>query len=380
MQGLSVSKPLSEQQRRTAISSSSAAIAGAGASLQSGVLTISSFFDFEAGITTDEANADIFFGNIHPNAPQYADIVIDPRNGAGFCSIGNVPFPPISFSDLQGLTYSTSRIGLFIRGPMALAIDPLAGQGYVSAFRTKNGNFVKVRTLDFDQSNYTFHIEWQVCKPINYLDVKVTLGSAPVWLVTRYTAECTYTTSNGIQNCGRGTFGPDGGTIQGQVSDETGAFPESVVVTVTLDFQPDTNLAALVKSFTPMVTDTGVNFIFEPNQVIQNTNVFFDLRPSPKTTDYLLLRWNHHNADGSIVASGQKYLSGDELSKQPVTQYEIVFVPDPISAKDLNIQIDGRFQDTVLTLFNQTYELANKAVLIKAQTSTSGTGYMLVSV
>ena len=122
--------------------------------------------------------------------------------------------------------------------------------------------------------------------------------------------------------------------------------------------------------------------------MIQITKLYFELRPTPKNTDYLLLRWKHHDADGSIVASGQKYLSGEELSQElsqePVTQCEIVFVPDAnpdrISAKDLNIQIEGRFQDTVLDLFNQTYELAEKALLIKAQKSTSGPGYMLESV
>jgi hypothetical protein len=208
--------------------------------------------------------------------------------------------------------------------------------------------------------------------------MKVTMGSTPDWLVTRYVVQCSYNTSGGIQSCGTGTFGPDGGIVQGQISDESGAFPSSIVVNVSIDFVPDTNLSTLQKIFTTSVTDTGVNFIFKPLDVIQKTEVLFDLQPTPKTTDYILLRWQHHNTSGNVVTSGQKFLSGDELRQQAVTQYEIVFVPDPFSAKDIGIQIDGRYQDKVLSAFNQIYELADKAVLIRAQQSSGG--YQLVSV
>jgi hypothetical protein len=218
-----------------------------------------------------------------------------------------------------------------------------------------------------------------VKNPIRFLDVKITLGSTPEWLVTRYALEATYNTPSGIRSCGKGIFGPEGGVVQGQVSNEGGAFPSSILATVSLDFQPETNLAAIVKNFTPLVTNTGVNFIFEPFQVIQKTDVLLDLQPTPTATDFLLLRWRH-NADGPAIASGQKLFTGEELRKQSVSQYEIVFVPDPISAKDFNLQIEGRFQDQALPLFTQTYELAAKAVLMRAQKSASTPGYVLVSV
>jgi hypothetical protein len=286
-------------------------------------------------------------------------------------------FDRLSLSDLQVLPYSTAGFE-----------TNLLPQGAVFGVRTRHVNtditFAKVQIVNWvsiegTEYDLSMYIRWTTyTRPINYLSMKITCGSTPDWLLTKYLVECTYTTPNGVKNCGSGTFGPEGGTVQGQVSDESGAFPSSIVVTVTLDFQPDTNLAALIKTFTPPVTDTGVNFIFEPYQVIQKTDVLLDLRPRPATTDYLLLRWQHHNMDGQTIASGQKYISGNELREQPVTQYEIVFVADPVKPRDLKIQIEGRFQDKVLTPFNQTYELADKAVLIRDKKLPSG--YILLSV
>ena len=246
--------------------------------------------------------------------------------------------------------------------------------GSVFAVRTRSGKFVKVQVLHYD---YNLQIRWQLLeREINYLDVKITLGSAPAWLVTRYAVESTQTTPSGVRSCAKGIFGPEGGIVEGQVSDEGGAFPSTVPVSITVDFEPDTYLPGLVKNFAPLVTDTGVNFLFEPYQVLQKTDLFFDLQPTTVKTDYFLVRWKHI-AGGTAVASGQKYLSCDELRQQAVTQYTIVFVPDPIAAKDLNIQIEGRYQDSVLAAFAQTYELSDKAVLLRAQRTTAG--YVLVS-
>ena len=113
---------------------------------------------------------------------------------------------------------------------------------------------------------------------------------------------------------------------------------------------------------------------------MQITNVILDLRPRPEREDYLVLEWQHHDKEGNIVTSGQKYISDDDLREDIVTQYEIVFVPDPISAKDLTIQIKGRFQERSLSPFAHTYELSDKAVLIRARRLESGEGYKLVSI
>jgi hypothetical protein len=339
----------------------------AGASAGSGVLRGTWLFDFDAGIeTANQQAADVWWEQMTATTRQMV-----PLNGAALCGMGIVPFDPLSLADLQRLPYARTPIPANVSGTNLLP------DGSVFAVRTRTGNFVKVQVLHYD---YNLQIRWQTCtKPINVLDVKVTLGSTPAWLVTRYVVECTYNTPTGIRICGTGTFGPEGGIVQGQVSDEGGAFPPSILVTVSLDFQPETGLTAITKKFTPPVTNTGVNFIFEPFQVLQKTDVLLDLQPAPKPTDYLLLRWRH-DVRGQVVASGQKYLPGDELRQQLVTQYEIVFVPDPIAAEHFNIQIEGRFQGTVLPLFTQQYDLADKAVLIRAQRSTSPPGYTLVSV
>jgi hypothetical protein len=338
----------------------------AGVSTGSGVLRGTWCFDFDAGIESANMQAaDVWWEQKTQTTREMV-----PLNGAVTCGMGILNFDSLTLADLQKLTYSTAPLPANVTGTNVLP------DGSIFAVRTRTGNFVKVQILHYD---YNLQIRWQTAtKPVHFLDVNITLGTTPQWLVARYVMVCTYNTPNGIQTCAKGIFGYEGGVAQGQISDESAAFPKSVVVTVTIDFQPDTNLAGLTKTFVVPVTDTGVNFIFEPWKVMQKTDVLFDLRPTPIPTDYLLLRWQHRNADGQLIASGQRYLSGDELRKQAVTQYEIVFVPDPISPKDLNIQIEGRFQNRALQLFNQTYELANKAVLIRVQKSPNG--YVLVSV
>jgi hypothetical protein len=337
------------------------------ASSGSGVLRGTWTFDFDAGIETSNSQlADVWWDQITATERQLV-----PMNGARLCGMGQVAYDALGLSDLANLPFSTTPIPGNVSGSNALV------DGSVFAVHTKLGNFVKVQVIHY---GYNLEIRWQRCeRPLSYLNVNVTLGDTPTWLVARYAAECTYNTPNGIRNCGRGVFGAEGGIVNGQVSDEGGAFPSTINVTITIDFQPDTTLAGLVKTFTPPVTNTGVNFLFEPFHVIQKTDLFFDFQPLPIATDYLLLRWKHV-AGGVVVASGQKYLAGDDLRKQPITQYEIVFVPDPILAKDFSIEFEGRYQHVTLPLFAQTYDLSEKAVIIRARKAPSGQGYILVSV
>ncbi|SRR5579883_425365 len=333
----------------------------------SGVLRGTWMFDFDAGIeTSNTPSADVWWEQKTATERQLV-----PMGGARLCGMGQVAYDSLGFADLVRLPFSTTPIPGNVSGSNALV------NGSVFAVRTKSGNFVKVQVIQYD---YNLTLRWQRCeRPLNYLNVNVTLGDTPAWLVARYAAECTYNTPNGIRSCGRGVFGAEGGIINGQVSDEGGTFPSTINVTVTIDFQPETTLAGLVKTFAPPVTNTGVNFLFEPLHVIQKTDLLFDLQPVPLATDYLLLRWKH-SVGGTVVASGQKYLAGDDLRKQPLTQYEIVFVPDPILAKDFSIEIEGRYQNVILPLFTQTYDLSVKAIIIRAQQAPSGQGYVLVSV
>ncbi|ARV58075.1 hypothetical protein BZZ01_04990 [Nostocales cyanobacterium HT-58-2] len=333
----------------------------------SGVLHGTWLFDFESGSEVNQLSmADVWWEQLTNTKRQLV-----PVSGATLCSLGLVNYDALTLSNLEKLSYSSTSIQGNMNG-----INQLVDNS-VFAVRTRMGRFAKVQVLHYD---YNLQIRWQFPeREIKYLDVKITLGSTPTWLVTRYTIESSQMTPSGIRSCGQGIFGSEGGIVQGQVSDEGGAFPSTISVTVSIDFVPDTHLTGLVKNFAPSVTDTGVNFFFEPKQVIQNTSLFFDLPLKPVATDYFLVRWKH-TAGETVVASGQKYLSADELQKQPVTQYTIVFVPDPIGANDLDIGIVGRYQNLELTPYIQKYELSETAILIRVQKATTGSGYVLVSV
>jgi hypothetical protein len=332
----------------------------------SGVLRGTRFFDFDAGLEALAGASDVFWEQMTPTDRQ-----MRPVNGASLCALGLVDYEALGFSDLKNLRYANGPLPGHVNGPNYLK------SGSVFAVRTRTGRFVKVQVLNY---GYDLRIRWQTCvRPVNHLAVKITIGSAPSWLVTRYGVSCTYNSPTGIKECGSAQYGPEGGILTGVVSNEGGAFPSSVLVTVTVDFQPETHLAGLLRQFTPPVTATGVNFLFEPYQVLQKTDLFFDLRPQPDETDFLIVRWKHI-ASGTPVAAGQKYLSGEELRRQPVTQYQIVFVPDPLAARDVKIEIEGRYKGFTLGTFSKTFELSDTAVIIRAQRVTPGDGYRLVSV
>ena len=231
----------------------------------SGVLRGTWMFDFEAGIeSTNQREVDVWWEQ--KTATERAMV---PLNGATICGMGIVDYNAVSYSDFQRLPLSTAPITANATGTNLLPT------GSTFAVRTRHGQFIKVNVIRYD---YNLQMQWQACtRPINYLDVKIVLGNAPASLVTRYVVECTYPAPGGPKPCGSGVYGPDGGILQGKVSDETGAFPPSVTVTVIVDFTPESGVAPITKTFTPPVTNTGANFIFEPYSVIQKTDLFFDL-------------------------------------------------------------------------------------------------------
>ena len=325
----------------------------------SGVLRGTYSFDFDRGIeATNWATADVWW-------EQQTDInrQLVPRNGAALASLGIVDYDSLTYADVVRLPFASTPLTANAQGTNFLV------SGATFAVKTRTGKFVKVQVLNY---GYNLNLRWQECTPpVRYADVKVTLGSTPEWLVTRYEVSCTYQTSDGPRSCGSGTFDHHGGIVQGQVSNEFGPFPTTITVTVTIDFQPDTGLQGVVRTFTPNVTDTGVNFLFEPYQVMQRTDVLFDLGHTPKPEDYLLLRWKHI-ANGVPVTSGQRFLSAAELGAQAVTRYEIVFVPDPLDAESLNIAIAGRFQGQSLLPFAQTFELSDQAILLRSEMTQNG--------
>ena len=165
--------------------------------------------------------------------------------------------------------------------------------------------------------------------------------------------------------------------MEGQLPDTGGGFPATVRIVITVDFQPDTGLHGLVKEFQADVESTGVNFLFEPNQVVQRTTLFFDLKPRPKPADFLLIRWTHV-AGGVVVASGQKLMDGSALAGPSPPSCEIVFIPDPIAAVDMSVDITGTFQGQPLTPFSQRFPLSEHAVLLRAAVNRGGK-YFLVA-
>jgi hypothetical protein len=71
--------------------------------------------------------------------------------------------------------------------------------------------------------------------------------------------------------------------------------------------------------------------------------------------------------------------TADLRQQQSIPTCEIVFVPDPVAPKDLSFTIEGQFQGEPLASFSKTMDLSDKAILIRAQKSSSGAGYQLLA-
>lgn len=333
----------------------------------SGVLRGTYTFDFEAGgEAASTANADVWWDQQTDTQRQLV-----PWNGASLCSLGIVNYEGLQFDDLTALNYTTAPITANAVGTNFLPT------GAVFAVRTRSGHYVKVQVLDY---GYNLTLRWERCvPPTRYLVCRVTIGSSPDWLVTRFVADSTYLTPDGVTHgCGHAELGAAGGIVEGQLPDSGGQFPSTVRIVVTVDFQPQTGLHGLVKEFVMGVESTGVNFLFEPNQVIQHTRLLFDLQPHPLGTDFVLIRWTH-SSGGAVIASGEKLLDGAVLAGPGPTDCEIVFIPDPISAVDVAIGVTGTFQGVALTPFSQTFPLSESAVLLRATPNAGTSDYSLVA-
>ncbi len=208
-----------------------------------------------------------------------------------------------------------------------------------------------------------------------FLDVKITVGSAPAWLVSRYAVQCTYTTLTGDHTCATADFDAGGGTATGQVSDEGGHFPVVVNIAVTIDFTPDSGLAGIVRNFTPAVTDVGVNFLFEPDQMMQTVELVFDLTSPPaQPNDFFSIQWQHHVGD-DLAGTGTAFLSGQDLASGPVVRTDITLMPVGAPGT-LAVTIQGRYQGAVLTTYSGSFDVLNTAVVLRPQPAAEG-GYTL---
>jgi hypothetical protein len=332
----------------------------------SGVLRGTYIFDFEkGGEAANNFDADVWWD-------QETDIrrQLVPWNGAALCSLGIVNYEGLGFADLTSLVYAASPITANAEGTNFLPT------GAVFAVRTRSGKYVKVQVVSY---GYNLALRWERCEPpVRFLTCRATIGSAPDWLVTRYVVDSTYTTSDGTHGCGHAQLSAAGGIVEGQIPETGGEFPPAVRIVVTVDFQPETGLYGLVKEFLVDVESTGVNFLFEPRQVVQHTRLLFDLLPRPLPTDFLLIRWTHSARD-VVVASGQKLLESDDLATAGSTDCELVFVPDPVSASDVAVNITGALQGVALSPFSERFPLSETAVLFRAAANNGAAGYSLVA-
>ncbi|MDC2959284.1 hypothetical protein [Streptomyces gilvifuscus] len=337
------------------------------ASVGSGVLHLNKRFDLESGIEVSGMGLADVWWRLESSGKRD----LEPLLGAGLCALGPVPYDPLDFEDLISLTYGSTAVPGGPAAPNSLV------HGDVLAVRTRSGKFVKVIV---DNNGPDLDIRWRACTPpVSHRDVHVVLGSAPEWLVTRYVVDCAYDSPDGQTHaCGNGTFGPSGGTVQGQLSDEGGGFPATVRVVVVVDFQPDTGLPGLVKQLTADVTETGASLLFEPNQIVQRVPVVIDLHPAPRPQDYLLLRWKFRAGDAETSA-GQHTLSAPDLTQHTLIQYEIAALPDPVHTMSLQLGVDGQYQGVQLVPFAQQFPLPVSAVALRFQKAGSGPAYRLIA-
>jgi hypothetical protein len=210
---------------------------------------------------------------------------------------------------------------------------------------------------------------------ILFLDVKITVGSAPTWLVSRYAVLCTFITLTGDHTCGSADLDAGGGTVTGQVSDDGGHFPAAVNVAVTIDFVPASGLAGIVRYFSPAVTDVGVNFLFEPDQMMQTVELIFDLTtPPPQPNDFLSVQWQHQVGD-DVAGTGTIFLSGQDLAGGPVVRSDITLMPVGAPGT-LAVTIQGRYQGAILTTYSGSFNVANTAIVLRPQPA-AGSSYTL---
>ncbi|MGJ4893229.1 hypothetical protein ACQR1Y_33945 [Bradyrhizobium sp. HKCCYLRH3099] len=310
-------------------------------------------FDLELGILVSQMDG------FSPSADFGWCEELRVENGAGYCPLGFTPYDSLDRHQLAQLNYTPEGRQRW---------QP----GSVFAVRTRSGKYAKV------ELNEHYRFRWQTFPDPLFLDVKIALGSAPADFITRYVAECVYDTPHGRVICCSGIFGRNGGVLQGQVTDDGSAFPAEVLISVAVDFAPATHLNGIVRQFSAPVTDTGVNVLFEPNQVLQATALTLDLRPPAMVQDYLQVRWDY-SVMGTIVASGHKLLTGADLANV-VTEYDITFQPNPEMADSLTIEIVGRLLGMDIIPFEQTFALPESALLLKSSWDGMAAAYRLIAV
>ncbi|MFM9700052.1 hypothetical protein [Streptomyces europaeiscabiei] len=321
-------------------------------------------FDLETGIeASGMGRADVWWRHLPSGGRELVPLL-----GARLCAMGAVGYDALSHRELVALTYHSASIPGHPLGENKLTT------GSVIAVRTRSGQLVKMQVQAY---GHDLQIRWQGCpSPPQFKGMKVVVGSAPLWLVSRYVVDCTYESPDGsIHPCGRGEFGADGGVVEDRISDAWGGFPATVRVIVAVDFQPDTGLHGAVEHFDPEVGPAGVSMLYEPNQEIQRVKLVFGLTPPARAQDYLLVRWVYQSGT-SAGGGSQKTLTGPDLQGN-VAQHEIAFPPDASTMAAVDLTIDGVYQAADLVQFKQRVSLPASALAFRFRKQGSGPRYRL---
>lgn len=337
--------------------------ARAAASMGVGTLHASRRFDLENGVESEQGWGDVCWV-VRDNRRVLVPII-----GARLCALGTVSFETLGYAELLALTYLSESIPGHLGGENKLT------PGSVVAVRTRSGQLAKMQVQKWDGTDLL--IRWQTCpRQPQYRDLKVVVGSAPVWLVSRYVVDCTYEAPDGsIHSCGKGKFGADGGVVEDRITDADAGFPETARVVVAVDFQPDTGLQGVVLHFEPEVGPAGVTLLYEPAQEIRKVKLVFDLTPPAKAQDYVLIRWAYRS--GSSTGSGsQRTLTGSEIQEN-VAYHEIAFPPDGATNATVDLTIDGLYQGKELVQFKQSVSLPAFALAFRFRKQGSGPHYRL---
>ncbi|WP_407561489.1 hypothetical protein [Streptomyces sp. 184] len=336
------------------------------ASSGTGVVRGNHRFDLEAGVeATGMGRADVWW-----RQPPDGRRELVPLLGARLCPLGTVPYEPLGYQDLATLTYTGEGVPGDPQGQNRLVT------GSVVAVRTRSGQLVKAQVQSYGRD---LGLRWQGCPaPTQYRTLKVVVGSAPEWLVSRYVVDCVYESPDASMHpCGTGEFGAGGGVVEDRISDAWGGFPATARVTVSVDFQPGTGLHGAVTRLEPEVGPAGVSLLYEPEQEIKKVRLVFDLTPRARPQDYLLLRWLYRSGS-SAGAGSQRTLSASDLQDN-VAQHEVAFPPDGSSTAAVDLTIDGVYQGAELVQFKQRVSLPASALAFRFRKQGGGPRYRLES-
>lgn len=207
-------------------------------------------------------------------------------------------------------------------------------------------------------------IEESASRPIS-----IVLGSAPKELVSRYVASFAYGAPDGKEIWGRKEVGPDGGVLFGTLLPADSKYPDSVTISVTTDYAPGSQIQGSVQAIVVPVTDTGVNFLFEP-QFQDNSllRLVFTLpkrswwrRVFERNEDYLILSWTQVVQAKPITRFVT--LVSEVLEIRPLVDVSIPLMQSPEQPTEVILDVAGRYNSQDVRPFSTRLDLTTTKAL-----------------